>query len=79
MKAHEPTAPKPPVLIVDDSPDDIKTLEFILTRQGYSCVPVTDPREAVAMARQHQPFLVISDLLEQGSSGDVHLENACLQ
>jgi hypothetical protein len=31
------------------------------------------------MARQHQPFLVISDLLEQGSSGDVHLENACLQ
>ncbi|OGV63949.1 MAG: hypothetical protein A3K19_00340 [Lentisphaerae bacterium RIFOXYB12_FULL_65_16] len=69
MKQPEPAASKPPILIVDDTADDLKTLEFILTHQGYSCVPVTDPRQAVAMARQHQPFLVISDLHMPEMSG----------
>ncbi|OGV66158.1 MAG: hypothetical protein A3K19_19580 [Lentisphaerae bacterium RIFOXYB12_FULL_65_16] len=62
MASTAPTKPWPPILLVDDSPEDAKTLELILRRQSHTCFAVNDPRQAAAAVEKHHPFLVISDL-----------------
>jgi len=59
-KAFEPGSR---LLIVDDQPDNIKTLTRILQKVGYRAIhSTTDPREAIELYRTLNPDLVLLDL-----------------
>lgn len=57
------------VLVVEDEPSLVETLEYNLTRQGYSVTTATDGREGLAIAREIQPDLIILDLMLPGMDG----------
>ena len=50
------------LLLVDDEDDNLAIFSAILTHNGYSVVLATNGREAVEMAREHTPKLVLMDL-----------------
>lgn len=62
-------SPQKKILIVDDSPVNLHMLERILSRFGYSVVQARDGEEAVRVARQELPDLIILDILMPGLNG----------
>jgi putative two-component system response regulator len=55
--------PRATILIVDDQDNNIRILERLLRKSGYDrLIATTDPREAVALFREHEPDLVLLDL-----------------
>lgn len=51
------------VLVVEDEPALVDTLEYNLSRQGYDVVVAMDGAAALSMARQETPDLVILDVM----------------
>ena len=54
---------KPTILLVEDEPALVETLEYTLQRQGYNVVIATDGAAGVTMARREPPDLVILDVM----------------
>jgi two-component system, NtrC family, response regulator len=52
----------PRILIVDDDESVTTSLSILLKRSGYLPLVAFDSAQAVAMAREHQPALVIHDM-----------------
>lgn len=57
------------VLIVEDEPTLLETLEYNLSRHGYQVCTATDGPSAVEMARQEQPDLIVLDVMLPGLDG----------
>jgi DNA-binding response OmpR family regulator len=53
----------PKVLVVEDEPALLDTLEYNLTRQGYEVTLAADGVKALEMARQTRPDLVVLDVM----------------
>lgn len=53
----------PRVLIVEDEPTLVETLEYTLTRQGYTVFVATDGRTALDVARAEKPDLILLDVM----------------
>jgi diguanylate cyclase (GGDEF)-like protein/PAS domain S-box-containing protein len=51
------------ILIAEDSPTQAERLQGLLEGHGYAAVLAADGRQALVLARQHRPSLVISDVL----------------
>jgi PAS domain S-box-containing protein len=51
------------VLLVDDFPSNLKLLEMLLASQGHSTRSAANGQEALALARQEPPDLIIADIL----------------
>src|SRR5690606_19841721 len=51
------------ILVVEDEPALVDTLEYSLSRQGYDVEVATDGAKALASARREQPDLVILDVM----------------
>ena len=51
------------VLVVEDEPSLVDTLEYSLTRQGYEVRTTTDGAKAIELARKEQPDLVVLDVM----------------
>ncbi len=51
------------VLVVEDEPSLVDTLEYSLTRQGYDVRTATDGVKALELARKEQPDLVVLDVM----------------
>lgn len=75
------------ILIVDDHPDAADTLAAVLVWRGYRAQAVSDPREAIAAAKDFAPDIAILDLamphvsglaLAQVFRGDRQLKNVYL-
>ena len=49
------------VLVVDDSPINCELLRYMLAKQGHRVHAATDGAQAVALARQLQPQLILMD------------------
>jgi CheY-like chemotaxis protein len=49
------------ILIVDDTKDVRELLHFILAQQGYAIVEASDGEEAIKVARQEKPDLILMD------------------
>jgi putative two-component system response regulator len=49
-------------LIVEDSPSQAQALQQLLLQQGLQVLHALDGRVGVAMARQHQPDVIILDI-----------------
>ena len=57
------------ILVVDDEPRIVNSLEVILSEKGYIVSKATSGKEAVEMIRQDEYSLVIADLILPGMTG----------
>ena len=57
------------VLIAEDEPSILESLDFILRRAGYSITSVTDGEAALDAVRRHRPRLVVLDVMLPKRSG----------
>lgn len=57
------------VLIVDDEPNIVVSLEFLLGQEGYDVVVARDGKEALARAEEIRPDLVLLDIMLPGLDG----------
>jgi twitching motility two-component system response regulator PilH len=57
------------ILIVDDSPTEIHILKTMLERHGYRTSAARNGTEAIALARQEHPDVVLMDIVMPGVSG----------
>ncbi len=57
------------IVVVEDNQDINDLLSSILEEEGYRVISVTDGREAVEAAREHQPDLITLDLALPGKDG----------
>jgi len=51
------------VLIVDDEPNIVASLEFLMSRQGYELLVVADGAEVLAAVERFRPDLVLLDVM----------------
>jgi len=57
------------VLIVEDEPTLLETLEYNLAHQGYEVYTATDGLKALEVARQEQPDAIVLDIMLPGLDG----------
>ncbi len=57
------------LLVVDDDPGVLEMLSTLLTRQGYAVRATGNPDEAIALAAEEPPELVLLDVLMPGTDG----------
>ena len=57
------------ILVVEDEPTLVDTLDYSLRRQNYIVVTATDGRMAIGKARTEQPDLVVLDIMLPGLDG----------
>ena len=51
------------ILIVDDEPNIVAALEFLLQRSGYEVLSAQDGDAALKQVEQHLPDLVLLDVM----------------
>jgi len=57
------------ILIADDEPNILVSLDYLLRREGYAVLLARDGPEALALARSAQPALILLDVMMPGLSG----------
>lgn len=57
------------ILVVDDTPSNLKLLADLLSFQGYRVVTATDGEAGLAAVAEHRPDLVLSDIMMPRLSG----------
>jgi len=57
------------ILIVDDEPNIVLAIEFLLQRQGYRTEKAYDGLQALEMVADFQPDIVILDVMMPGPNG----------
>ena len=67
LKGQSHVTPK--VLVVEDEPVLLDTLEYSLARQGYEVCTASDGLSALDVARREQPDLIVLDVMLPGLDG----------
>lgn len=57
------------VLIVDDSPTDVRVLTTLLEKAGHKVSSAADADAGIALARRARPDLVLMDVIMPGTNG----------
>ncbi|MGD8998418.1 MAG: response regulator, partial [Anaerolineae bacterium] len=57
------------VLVVEDEPTLVETLEYNLSRQDYEVLTAMDGHKALEIARKERPDVVVLDLMLPGIDG----------
>lgn len=60
---------KPKVLIADDEPNIVISLEFMMKREGFEVIVARDGAQALEVIRRERPRLVLLDATMPGMSG----------
>lgn len=63
------------VLLVDDDPDIRRILQFTLAAEGYEVTTASDGEEAIRLARQLVPDVMVLDVMMPGYDGYGVLEH----
>jgi CheY-like chemotaxis protein len=63
------------VLLVDDDPQVREMFGLVLRRNGYHVVEAHSGFSGIAMARQHSPDIILSDILMPDGDGATLLRN----
>ena len=58
-----------PILVVDDDPQILRNVRDVLSKVGYAVVATGDPEEVAGLLDEHQPRLVLLDLVLPGTDG----------
>ncbi|GAL10580.1 chitin catabolic cascade sensor histidine kinase ChiS [Vibrio astriarenae] len=53
----------PVILIADDEPVNVRVLDSFLRLEGYQVITATDGKQALTMVEQHQPDLLLLDIM----------------
>ncbi|HEY3770241.1 MAG TPA: response regulator [Candidatus Angelobacter sp.] len=57
------------ILIVDDSPAEVRLMQSVLDRAGYTSVPVHDPTRLEQMTDMERPNLILLDVVMPQRNG----------
>jgi DNA-binding response OmpR family regulator len=57
------------ILIVDDEPNILVTLEYLMKREGYEVLLARDGEQALDLLRREHPRLVLLDVMMPGKNG----------
>lgn len=57
------------ILIVDDEPNIVVSLEYLMKREGFEVAVARDGEEALRLAASFAPDLVLLDVMMPGRSG----------
>lgn len=57
------------ILVIDDELEMLANYQRLLSRVGHECITASDPEQVGELLEQHQPDLVITDLMMPNSSG----------
>ncbi len=57
------------ILLIDDSPDFLEMIKYVLTQAGYRVVTALDGKQGVIQARNAHPDLILMDMKMPGHSG----------
>ena len=57
------------ILIVDDSPTDVRVLSGMLERAGFQTLTAASAEEGIARARAERPDLILMDVIMPGMNG----------
>lgn len=60
---------RPTILVVDDTPQNVKLLADLLSMRGYAVVTASDGTEGLAKVRSVKPDLILLDVVMPGMSG----------
>ncbi len=58
-----------PILVVDDEPYILRSLSFVLEREGYQVVTATDGEAGLQKIRELKPLLVFLDIMLPKKNG----------
>lgn len=61
--------PQGPILVIDDEPYILRSLSYLLTREGYQVETATNGEEGLARVRSLQPPLVFLDIMMPNMNG----------
>ncbi|MGB9597307.1 MAG: response regulator transcription factor [Candidatus Poribacteria bacterium] len=61
--------PRYKILIVDDEPDIVETLSFMLQARNFDVVTASDGLEALSKVKSERPDLVLLDIMMPGMDG----------
>ena len=61
--------PEKRILIVDDEPDLLETIQMTMEMEGYQCLVAYDGFRGLERARTEQPDLIILDVMLPGLNG----------
>ncbi len=57
------------ILIADDEPYILRSLSFVLKKEGYSCETARDGEEAIEKAKRLQPKVLFLDIMMPKKTG----------
>ncbi len=57
------------ILVVDDIPENVRLLEAVLGPHGYEVIPASSGEEALRLVEEHDPDLVLLDVVMPGMDG----------
>ncbi|MDP9310946.1 MAG: response regulator [Chloroflexota bacterium] len=57
------------ILVVDDEPHILRSLSFVLERQGYDVMTASDGEEALEKIRDQHPHIVFLDIMLPRKNG----------
>ncbi|MDD5080502.1 MAG: response regulator [Candidatus Omnitrophota bacterium] len=57
------------ILVVDDEEDVLEYLDHILTRLDYEVITSNNGKDALALAKEHKPDLILLDIVMPGMMG----------
>ena len=57
------------ILVVDDEPNIVRSLTYILMKEGYDVSTAEDGEQAMNMVRESKPHLMILDVMMPNKSG----------
>ena len=57
------------ILIVDDEPNIVLSLEYLMKREGYEVLVAHDGQEALDVLRRERPRLILLDVMMPKKSG----------
>jgi len=55
------------IIIIDDNPDFLFTMETFLTRNGYNVETASDENTGIELIRKHRPDLVMLDVMMENT------------
>ncbi len=58
------------IVVVDDEPNVLETLTFVIEAEGFEVVPATDGVSGLAAVRARRPKFVLLDIMLPGMAGD---------
>lgn len=57
------------ILIVEDTPSEMELMSLYLREGGYTVMNSSSAKDALVLAAEHQPKVIISDVVMPGMSG----------